>query len=288
MRKKLHHEATEAIEFLSMVHEAFRDEQAVYNQFISLMREVRSGANIPNHMLIERVQKLFRGRPELVNGFLHFFDNAEGGETTTQAEQNLRQEREFIVKFLGEKRNIRVPADCTGQQLKNLVIGSLHLLPQDFQVVYEGKTCSDKSILAFEDKAEVEVREKQTYMVDFARDVLDTTKSSFKSSDCYLLYFEFLKRLCQFAESTRNAEDLAEINSVVKSLFQKAGILNELLDYLPSLIYAHPHIRLHELQSEQAAAACITTPPKRRIKKDERKIKYRPAQRKRRGLIKRL
>ena len=44
MRKKTHHEATEAIEFLSMVHEAFRNEQEVYNKFIALMREVRGGA----------------------------------------------------------------------------------------------------------------------------------------------------------------------------------------------------------------------------------------------------
>ena len=77
-------------------------------------------------------------------------------------------------------------------------------------------------------------------MVDFARDVLDTTKSSFENSQCFNLYVEFLKRLCrtfqifhafcfihwEFAESTRNAEDLQEINNVVKSLFAQAGILN--------------------------------------------------------------
>ena len=50
-------------------------------------------------MLIERVQKLFRGRPELVNGFLRFFDNTPAETTQTDVRERPSEERVLLLKI---------------------------------------------------------------------------------------------------------------------------------------------------------------------------------------------
>jgi paired amphipathic helix protein Sin3a len=114
----------DAVDFLDHVREKFSDRPYLYNSFLAVMKEFRE-QTITTDVVINHVKLLFKGHPELLQGFNLFLPpayrigaEAELPRTTAHAEIEDQKAQQFAraFKYVNKVKNRLADAPRTYQE----------------------------------------------------------------------------------------------------------------------------------------------------------------------------